>query len=65
MKHQPEGRFEVKPRNKSLNQALRRSRCEEHDMKHGDQQKRSRLTKHFKHEVEHWLDEGDDYDSGI
>lgn len=64
MKHQPEGRFEIKPRNKSLNQALRRSKSEEHDIKSGDQQKRSRLNKHFKHQVESWLDAGDDFEEG-
>lgn len=60
-----EGRFEVpkiKPRHQSLNDALRNSKNTEHEIKHGGFQKRSRLAKHFKHAIEDWLDEGDEYD---
>lgn len=56
------GRFEVpklKPRNRQLNDALRDSKSEAHHPKHGDIQKRSRLSKHFKHTVEEWLSTGE------
>lgn len=58
------GRFELpktKPRNQSLNDALRNSRSEQHELKSGAFQKRSRLDKHFKNAVNEMLDDEDDY----
>ncbi len=63
------GRFETikkpKARNKSLNDALRNSKSGEHEVKHGGNQKRSRMNKHFKHAVEDWLDNEDDYEDEL
>lgn len=68
-KFTPMGRFETikkpKARNKSLNDALRNSGGGEHEIKHGGHQKRSRLNKHFKHAIEDWLEEGDEYEDEI
>lgn len=61
MKYEAEGRFEVKPRNKQLNESLRRCKNEPHDAKAGNQQKRSRLNKHFRNAVADLL-EGDEFD---
>lgn len=58
------GRFEVpkvKPRHQSLNDALRNSRSEAHEAKHGIQ-KRSRMEKHFKKSVQEWLNNEEDFD---
>lgn len=60
------GRFETlkvpKARNKSLNDQLRNTRSEVHEIKHGGSQKRSRLDKHFRNAVDEWLDTGDEYE---
>ena len=52
-----EGRFQVAPRNKGLNKALRESKNGPHEPKAGKIQNRQRINKHFKNELSHMLNE--------